>query len=94
MASRGPSELQLAVKDVMDLDGMTHYLIINEDGWYWIIISGSRTHGIYIPVHDRWHRLLGIPLKWSGWTVNADVRVAVFIRPCDSKFETLCNSSS
>lgn len=32
MANRGPSELQLAVKDVMDLSGMTNYLIINEDG--------------------------------------------------------------
>merc|ERR1712025_1356837 len=32
MANRGPSELQLALKDVMDLAGMTNYLIINEDG--------------------------------------------------------------
>ena len=32
MANRGPSELQIAVKEVMDLTGMTHYLIINEDG--------------------------------------------------------------
>lgn len=32
MANRGPSELQIAVKEVMDLAGMTNYLIINEDG--------------------------------------------------------------
>mmetsp|Transcript_11999 Transcript_11999/g.17371 ORF Transcript_11999/g.17371 Transcript_11999/m.17371 type:complete len:119 (-) Transcript_11999:97-453(-) len=38
MSNKGPSEVQLALNDVMSLNGMKRYLIINEDGvplkWY------------------------------------------------------------
>jgi len=32
MSNKGPSEVQLALNDVMSLNGMKRYLIINEDG--------------------------------------------------------------
>lgn len=32
MSNKGPSEVQIALQDVMSLKGMKRYLIINEDG--------------------------------------------------------------
>jgi hypothetical protein len=32
MSNKGPSEVQLVLQDVMNLNGMKRYLIVNEDG--------------------------------------------------------------